>query len=95
MGALEYRFGLVTARSGAEPGAFAGRHGRFGYCSCMRWRLPSAQSRQIGRDGRAAALRELVSAGQPAGVLAYQNHDAMGGARSLPGTATPRSWLRR
>jgi len=53
--AAQYRFEAVTAERGADLEAFSRANGRFGYCSCMRWRLPSGQYRAAGRDGRAAA----------------------------------------
>src|SRR5438874_2462817 len=68
----------------ADPGAFSRHHGKFGYCSCMRWRLPSAQYQKLGREGRAAALRDLVSAGRPVGVLAYQGGQAVGWCSVAP-----------
>jgi GNAT superfamily N-acetyltransferase len=81
---MRYRFEPVTAQRGADLDAFSRDHGKFGYCSCMRWRLPSAQYQKIGREGRAAALRDLVGAGQPAGVLAYQGEHAVGWCSIAP-----------
>ena len=77
-------FEPVTARRAADLAAFARRHGKFGYCSCMRWRLPSAQFRSLGREGREAALSELASAGRPVGVLAYEGEDAVGWCSIAP-----------
>jgi GNAT superfamily N-acetyltransferase len=82
--ATEYRFEPVTAQRGADLDAFSRGHGKFRYCSCMRWRLASAQYQKIGRDGRAAALGELVDAGQPVGVLAYQGEQAVGWCSIAP-----------
>lgn len=81
---MQYRFAPVTAQRGADLEAFSGRHGKFGYCSCMRWRLPSSQYQKIGREGRAAALTGLVSAGQPTGVLAYQDGGVVGWCSIAP-----------
>jgi GNAT superfamily N-acetyltransferase len=78
------RFEPVTARRGADLEAFSRAYGRFGYCSCMRWRLPSARYRAAGRDGRAAALDELVRAGAPVGVLAYRDDSAVGWCSVAP-----------
>jgi GNAT superfamily N-acetyltransferase len=50
----------------------------------MRWRLTSAQYQKIGRDGRAAALCELVDSGEPTGVLAYQGEHAVGWCSIAP-----------
>ena len=80
----QYRFEAVTAQHGADLEAFSRAYGRFGYCSCMRWRLPSGQYRAMGRDGRAAALSELVRAGVPVGVLAYAGERAVGWCSVAP-----------
>ncbi len=50
--AMGYRFEPVTAHRGADLAALSRRHGTFSYCSCMRWRLPPDQFRELGRDGR-------------------------------------------
>jgi hypothetical protein len=81
---MGYRFEPVTAQRGADLAAFSRRHGKFGYCSCMRWRLPSAEFQRLGRDGRATALSDLVSAGRPTGVLAYQGQDPVGWCSIAP-----------
>jgi GNAT superfamily N-acetyltransferase len=81
---VPYRFEAVTPQHGADLAAFSRAHGRFGYCSCMRWRLPSGQYRAAGRDGRAAVLNELVRAGVPVGVLAYRGERAVGWCSVAP-----------
>jgi GNAT superfamily N-acetyltransferase len=81
---VPYRFEAVTPQHGADLAAFSRAYGRFGYCSCMRWRLPSGQYRAAGRDGRAAALNELVQAGVPVGVLAYRGERAAGWCSVAP-----------
>jgi GNAT superfamily N-acetyltransferase len=81
---VDYRFEAVTARRGADLEAFSRAYGKFGYCSCMRWRLPSAQYQAMGRDGRAAALSELVQAGEPVGVLAYRGEHVVGWCSVAP-----------
>jgi GNAT superfamily N-acetyltransferase len=79
-----YRFEAVTPQRGADLAAFSRDYGTFGYCSCQRWRLPSGRYRDLGRDGRAAALGDLVRAGQPVGVLAYQGERAVGWCSIAP-----------
>jgi GNAT superfamily N-acetyltransferase len=79
-----YRFEAVTAQRAADLDAFACAHGKFGYCSCMRWRLPSGRYREMGRNGRAAALAGLVRADEPVGVLAYQGEQAVGWCSIAP-----------
>jgi GNAT superfamily N-acetyltransferase len=79
-----YHFEPVTAQRSADLDAFTRAHGKFGYCSCMRWRLPAAQYRKIGREGRATALSELMRAGRPTGVLAYRGEHAVGWCSIAP-----------
>ncbi len=80
----QYRFEPVTPQQAGDLEQFSRSHGKFRYCSCMRWRLPSAQYREIGRAGRAAALDELGQAGRPAGVLAYLGEDVVGWCSIAP-----------
>jgi hypothetical protein len=82
--ATQYRLAPVTSQRRADLDAFSRDHGKFRYCSCMRWRLTSAQYRKIGPEGRAAALRELADAGQPVGVLAYQGGNVVGWCSIAP-----------
>ena len=73
----EARFGTtiqfhpVTKNRLADLARFSARHGRFRYCSCMRWRMTSGEFRRSSGEKRAAALEELVRRGTPVGVLAY------------------------
>jgi GNAT superfamily N-acetyltransferase len=50
---------------------FSREHGKFRYCSCMRWRLSSSQMHTSTKESRIAALEELVQSGVPVGVLGY------------------------
>jgi GNAT superfamily N-acetyltransferase len=79
-----YRFEPATPRTADDLERFSGAHGKFRYCSCQRWRLPSAQYRDAGRDGRAAALDAAVRTGQPVGVLAYLGDDVVGWCSVAP-----------
>jgi len=79
-----YRFEAVTVQHAADLAAFSRSCGKFGFCSCMRWRLLSGPYQKLGRDGRAAALQALVQAGQPVGVLAYRGEQAVGWCSAAP-----------
>jgi len=65
MAGTEYRFEPVTPRTAGDLERFSRAHGKFRYCSCQRWRLPSAQYRAAGRDGRNA--RPATAAANPGG----------------------------
>jgi GNAT superfamily N-acetyltransferase len=84
VGGTPYRCVPVTAQNLGDLEAFARAYGKFGYCSCMRWRLPSSAFRQAGRDERAAELAGLVRAGTPVGVLAYLDADVVGWCSVAP-----------
>lgn len=63
---------------------FSGEHGKFRYCSCMRWRLSSSDFRHATKDDRAAALEGLVCDGVPIGVLAYIDGEPVGWCSVAP-----------
>lgn len=48
-------------------------HGNPGYCWCTYWRLPANEYSSLNSAGRKAVLAEKVGAGQPVGLLAYQD----------------------
>ena len=79
-----YRFEPVTPRTAGDLQRLSRAHGKFRYCSCQRWRLPSAQYRDAGRGGRVAALDAAARAGHPLGVLAYLADDAVGWCSVAP-----------
>lgn len=68
---LEYH--PVTPERLGDLARFSERHGKFRYCSCMRWRLPSAEYSRSTTEERIAALRGRVEADVPVGVLAYRD----------------------
>ena len=50
---------------------FSSAHGKFRYCSCMRWRMTSTEFSRSGKPKRIEALRAKVANGRSTGVLAY------------------------
>jgi GNAT superfamily N-acetyltransferase len=79
-----YRFMPVTPERVDDLERFSRAHGKFRYCSCMRWRMQSARYREAGRDGRIVALDEFARSGRPAGMLAYQGEDVVGWCSIAP-----------
>jgi len=63
---------------------FAAEHGKFGWCSCMRWRMTSTEFHASTRAGRASNLKAMVAAGTPVGVLAYRGDDPVGWCSIAP-----------
>src|SRR5262245_49563313 len=77
-------FHAVTPDRLADLARFSERHGKFRYCSCMRWRLPSTDYRRATRDERVAALGGLARGGTPIGVLAYLDGEPVGWCSIAP-----------
>jgi hypothetical protein len=67
----EIQYRAVTRETLADLTTFSGCHGRFQYCSCMRWRMWSTEYQKSTKQIRAEKLTKLVSAGTPVGILAY------------------------
>jgi GNAT superfamily N-acetyltransferase len=67
----EFEFHPVTPERLSDLARFSEAHGRFRYCSCMRWRMTSTEYRHSAKQERVAELERLVRQGTPIGVLAY------------------------
>lgn len=80
--ALEYH--PVTPERLADLRAFSERHGKFRYCSCMRWRLSSSDYSHSTKESRIAALDSLVADETPVGVLAYRAGEPVGWVSVAP-----------
>ncbi len=65
------QFRPVTVARLSDLTEFSRCHGKFRYCSCMRWRMTSSAYRRSSKLERVKALEELVRAGTPVGILAY------------------------
>jgi len=74
----------VTPERLPDLARFSERHGKFRYCSCMRWRLRSADFQRSTKEDRIAALDDLVRQGAPVGVLAYQDAEPVGWCSIAP-----------
>ena len=68
---LNLRFHPVTQERLPDLSRFSIEHGKFRFCSCMRWRMTSAEFQHSTKEERAAALERLVHQGIPVGILAY------------------------
>jgi GNAT superfamily N-acetyltransferase len=74
----------VTRERLPDLARFSAHHGKFRYCSCMRWRLPSSEYQRATKDQRVAALEGLICQGTPVGVLAYQDGEPIGWCSIAP-----------
>jgi GNAT superfamily N-acetyltransferase len=79
----------VTPDRLGDLARFSERHGKFRYCSCMRWRLASADWRRSAKERRIAALDDLVCHGVPVGVLAYLDGEPVGWCSVAPRETYP------
>jgi GNAT superfamily N-acetyltransferase len=75
---MRLQFHPVTLERLPDLARFSEGHGKFRYCSCMRWRMTSAQFKSSTKDDRVVALERLVETGTPVGVLAYAEDEPVG-----------------
>ena len=80
-------FQLVTAERLSDLKQFSAEHGKFGYCSCMRWRMTSSQFRNSSKSERAEALNTRVCSSEATGVLAYHDGQPIGWCSIAPRSA--------
>jgi GNAT superfamily N-acetyltransferase len=79
-----FEFRAVTEHRLADLARFSERHGKFRYCSCMRWRLTSSEFKRSTKEDRVAALASLVRRRTPVGVLAYLDGEPVGWCSIAP-----------
>ena len=72
---MDLQFRPVTVERLPDLTEFSQCHGKFRYCSCMRWRMTSAAFRRSPKQERIEALEELVRIGTPVGILAYYEEE--------------------
>ena len=77
-------FHPVTCERLSDLACFSAQHGKFRYCSCMRWRMRSTDFGRSTKEGRVAALERLVLDGKPIGVLAYLDGEPVGWCSVAP-----------
>ncbi len=77
-------FHPVTRERLSDLARFSERHGKFRYCSCMRWRMTSTEFKASTKEERVAKLDRLVRRGTPVGVLAYLDGEPVGWCSIAP-----------
>ena len=80
----EIRYQAVTSDSLSDLTLFSACHGKFGYCSCMRWRMKSTEYQKSTKETRAAKLKKWVNDSVPVGVLAYAMGEPVGWCSIAP-----------
>ena len=81
---LTLEFRPVTPDRLADLARFSRHHGKFRYCSCMRWRMRSSEFSRSTTQTRATALDDLVHAGTAIGVLGYLDGEPVGWCSVAP-----------
>jgi GNAT superfamily N-acetyltransferase len=79
-----FEYHPVTRARLPDLARFSEAHGKFRYCSCMRWRMTSSEYGHSTKDSRIAALDGLVTEDVPVGVLAYQDGEPVGWVAVAP-----------
>jgi GNAT superfamily N-acetyltransferase len=82
-------FHPVTKDRLADLQRFSEAHGKFRYCSCMRWRMASTEFKRSTKEDRIAALDQRVLDGVPVGVLAYLDGEPVGWCSVAPRETYP------
>ena len=77
-------FRPVTPANLEDLERFSRAHGKFRYCSCMRWRMTSTEFSRSDKTKRTEALRGEVAGGLPTGVLAYADEAPVGWCSIAP-----------
>ena len=67
----------LTPDRWADLEALFGEHGAVGGCWCMFYRLPARRYEEQKGEGNRQALKTLVDAGRPPGLLAYDGDEAV------------------
>lgn len=81
---IRAEFHPVTVERLADLARFSAQHGKFRYCSCMRWRMTSTEYQRSTKEQRVAALDDRVREGIPVGVLAYMDGEPVGWCSIAP-----------
>lgn len=81
---LQVEFHPVTRERIADLARFSEAHGKFRYCSCMRWRMTSTEFKRSTKETRIAALDDMVCTSTPVGVLAYLDGEPIGWCSVAP-----------
>jgi GNAT superfamily N-acetyltransferase len=82
--APRWEFHPVTTERLCDLATFSESHGKFRYCSCMRWRMRSTDFQRSTKEERVAALEGIVRDGMSIGVLAYEGGEAVGWCSVAP-----------
>lgn len=78
------RYEALSAENWADFERLFGERGACGGCWCMSWRRKSKEFRAGSGAGNKRAMRTLVKAGRPTGILLYKDDEAVGWCSVAP-----------
>jgi len=78
------RYEALSAENWADFERLFGERGACGGCWCMAWRRKSKEFRAGSGAGNKRAMRALVKAGRPTGILLYKDDEAVGWCSIAP-----------
>jgi GNAT superfamily N-acetyltransferase len=84
MSAMQIQVRAVDRSRWDDLAALFGPSGAYSGCWCMWWRIPGREFSANGNAGNRAALRGLVDAGEPVGLLGYQGDEPVGWCAVAP-----------
>lgn len=87
---MNLQFRPLEERSWHDAEELFGERGGCGGCWCMWWRLTSSEFEKNKGEANRRALKELVLAGETAGLLAYDGDRAVGWCSVAPREHFPR-----
>lgn len=74
----EITFHPITPERWPDFETLFGKNGACGGCWCMAWRLLSKEFKQMQGDPNRRAMKKIVAAQTPPGVLAYEGKEPVG-----------------
>ena len=80
----EFEFSPVVPERLDDIKLFSEQHGKFRYCSCMRWRMRSIAFSKSSKGERIEALESLICEDVPVGILAYREGHPVGWCSVAP-----------
>lgn len=81
---LNLEFHPLTPERWADLEKLFGKHGAYGGCWCMWWRLNRSEFMKQKGEGNRKALKAIVDSGEIPGILAYANGEPAGWCSVAP-----------
>ena len=86
---IDLEFHPLTPERWADLEELFGRHGAYGGCWCMWWRLKRSEFGKQKGEGNRKALKRIVDSGEVPGILAYYDSQPIGWCSVAPRETFP------